>query len=78
MGTTETATETDVDSAATQQLHKQVIYELLYFVEPGARRGKFHPSRFQCSHFSQTRYQYPHVCVSYSVCINNILFQAIF
>jgi hypothetical protein len=32
MGTTETATETDVDSVATKKLHKQVIYELLYFV----------------------------------------------
>jgi hypothetical protein len=29
---TEPASETDVDSVATQQLHKQVIYELLYFV----------------------------------------------
>jgi hypothetical protein len=62
MGTTETATETGVDSAATKQLHKQVTHELLYFVGRGARRGKFHPSCFQCSHFSQTRYQYPRMC----------------
>jgi len=56
MGTTETATETDTDSVAIQQLHKEVIYELLYFVERGARNVKFHPSRFQCSHFSQNKY----------------------
>jgi hypothetical protein len=56
MRTNEAATETDADSVATQQLHKQVVYVLLYFVQRGARRGIFHPSYIQCSHFSQTKY----------------------